>query len=134
MNKNSIVLLSLTLLAISVSVAYFYSMNRPDTQSSVPAGKEITASQVPDLLANGALFVDVREPDEIAQQKYNLEPVLTIPLGQLEKRMSELPKDATIIVACRSGNRSLQAVELLRENGYSSALSLSGGIIAWYNK
>ncbi|MCB0081656.1 MAG: rhodanese-like domain-containing protein [Caldilineaceae bacterium] len=45
--------------------------------------------------------------------------------------MSEIPTDKEVIVACRSGNRSSQVVEYLRQQGYDNVHNLQGGILAW---
>jgi rhodanese-related sulfurtransferase len=78
---------------------------------------------------NGALFVDVREPEEFAEGRV---PGSTlIPLGELAQRSKELPKDARIVTVCRSGNRSLYAVDILNQQGWNDVKSMAGGMIAW---
>jgi rhodanese-related sulfurtransferase len=55
--------------------------------------------------ANDAfLLVDVREDDELATA--SLDGVLHIPMDEVGRRLSELPKDADIVVMCHSGGRS----------------------------
>lgn len=73
--------------------------------------------------------VDVRRPDENAVG--HLDGVL-IPLQELPQRLDELAshRDEQIVVHCRSGARSAQAVEYLRAEGYD-AVNLKGGLIAW---
>lgn len=75
--------------------------------------------------------LDVREPHEY--QICNLGGHL-IPLGQLPMRIDELEKDREIVVHCRSGKRSADAVEVLRANGFSKVWNLAGGILAWADK
>ena len=77
----------------------------------------------------GAVFVDVREPEEFASGRV---PGSTlIPLGELAQRSKELPKDARIVTVCRSGNRSLYAVDILTQQGWSDVKSMAGGMIEW---
>jgi len=45
--------------------------------------------------------------------------------------MSEIPTDKTVILTCRSGNRSGQATDFLRENGYDNVHNMAGGINDW---
>ena len=45
--------------------------------------------------------------------------------------MNELPKDGTIAVLCRTGNRSMKVTMWLREQGYEGATNVGGGINAW---
>lgn len=78
-----------------------------------------------------AVILDVRE-----QKEYDGGHILNaklIPLGKLNDRMNELEKfrDRSIIVMCRSGQRSATATALLGKQGYTQAYNLSGGVIAW---
>jgi rhodanese-related sulfurtransferase len=54
-----------------------------------------------------------------------------MPLGTLETTYTSLPKTGKLVVYCHSGRRSAQAVQFLRQHGYSNAVSLSGGYTAW---
>lgn len=73
-------------------------------------------------------LLDVREPAEVAEWAY---PVgVNIPLGELPARLDELPRDVTIVVACRVGGRSATAARALSEAGWS-AENLTGGMLAW---
>jgi sulfur-carrier protein adenylyltransferase/sulfurtransferase len=74
-------------------------------------------------------LVDVREPHEWAIS--DLPDSLKIPLGTLPNRLADLPQDAEIVVYCRTGGRSANAVQFLRQRGYSKAFNLDGGINRW---
>ena len=74
-------------------------------------------------------LVDVREPHEWAIS--DLPGSLKIPLGTLAGRLGEIPKDTEVVVYCRTGGRSANAVQFLRERGYDKALNLAGGINLW---
>ena len=78
----------------------------------------------------GFQLIDVREPYE--WQICNLEPqgARLLPLGTLPGRVGELDPAGPIVVYCRSGARSAQAVEHLRATGLD-AINLRGGILAW---
>jgi len=71
----------------------------------------------------------VREPHELAISR--IEGAVLIPLGELETRTNELPRDKRILVHCKSGGRSARAVSKLRELGFNDVWNVSGGIIAW---
>jgi rhodanese-related sulfurtransferase len=78
-----------------------------------------------------AVIIDVREDDE-----WNAEHIagaVHIPLNQLDARLPELQqyKDSTVITQCRSGKRSLKALELLKAAGFTKVSSMDGGIVAW---
>ena len=74
------------------------------------------------------MLLDVREPQEYAI--CNLGGTL-IPRAELPSRISELDRAKEIIVYCKSGSRSAQAVALLRELGFARVRNLAGGIDAW---
>jgi rhodanese-related sulfurtransferase len=54
-----------------------------------------------------------------------------MPMGEVPNRLSEIPKDKTVIVQCRSGNRSDQVTTFLEQQGFTNIHNLSGGINAW---
>ncbi|QHN04263.1 molybdopterin-synthase adenylyltransferase MoeB [Granulicella sp. WH15] len=84
--------------------------------------------------ANENFFLlDVREPHEVPIA--NLGAPL-IPVGDLEKRISEIPvaKDAEIVVHCRSGARSQKAAVILKNAGFTHVENLAGGILDWADK
>lgn len=75
--------------------------------------------------------LDVREPNEYLI--CNLGATL-IPLGELQRRVGELDPDKHIVVHCRSGKRSADAVDFLRRQGFEKVQNLAGGILAWADK
>lgn len=89
---------------------------------------EVTATQAKELLAAGALLIDVREQVEwIAGHA----PEAThIPLGFIPQAIANLPREEKVVVICRSGNRSMHAVMAMKEAGID-AVNLSGGMHAW---
>jgi sulfur-carrier protein adenylyltransferase/sulfurtransferase len=99
----------------------------PAPQTSVP---EITPRELKQRLDQGDdLFIlDVREPHEY--QICNIGGHL-IPLGDLSRRVSELDSSREIVAHCRSGKRSAEASEFLRQAGFRKILNLKGGILAW---
>jgi adenylyltransferase/sulfurtransferase len=72
--------------------------------------------------------LDVREPHEY--RICNIGGTL-IPLGELAARVHELDSVRDIVVYCRTGARSAQAVEFLRDAGFERVWNLKGGIHAW---
>jgi len=89
----------------------------------------VDAKTVNSLRGNpDVVLIDVREPDEFAAG--HIPEATLIPLGQLSSRLSEIPKDKTVVAVCRSGNRSGQATELLRQAGFD-AHNMGGGMISW---
>jgi rhodanese-related sulfurtransferase len=73
-------------------------------------------------------LLDVRQPEEYKQG--HIPGAKLIPLGDLGKRIKELPSNREIICICRSGNRSRSATEQLNAAGYKAS-NLKGGMISW---
>lgn len=93
--------------------------------------QEISPEKVSEAVENGSVFVDVREPFEITEVAYDLPNQIQIPLGSIQERMSEIPKDKNIIIGCRSGGRSANACQFLMMQGYANVQNLQGGIMGW---
>lgn len=95
--------------------------------------KDLTALDALSLIENGTLLVDVREPHELEALSFDVKNQLNIPLSEIEKLYREIPSDQKIIVACRAGIRSQQAIQYLLHFGFDSELlfNLQGGITAW---
>lgn len=80
--------------------------------------------EVNDLIENGAFLLDVREPME--REMGAIPTSINIPLGELRKRLNELPKDETIYVYCQVGLRGYLAARILMQRGYR-VKNLDGG-------
>ena len=78
------------------------------------------------------LFIlDVREPEEYTGELGHISGSVLIPLGQLETRCGEVPRDKTVVAVCKSGRRSARAAELLLTKGFRDAFTMTGGMQAW---
>jgi len=74
-------------------------------------------------------LIDVREPWE-----HDIAKIIgarLIPLGELEDRLTEIPRDGIVIVQCHSGVRSEHGAWLLKQAGFENVYNLEGGIEAW---
>ena len=72
---------------------------QPATPSAPPLAPKMASDEVMALLEKGEVFfLDVREPSEL-EELGTLEGYVNIPLGQIEKRLKEIPKDKAIITA-----------------------------------
>lgn len=80
-------------------------------------------------LEEGALPLDVREPDEVEQG--TIAGAVTIPLGRLDAEIDELPPGQPVLAYCASGERSTTAVSILERHGIGPIVNLSGGYGAW---
>lgn len=98
------------------------------TFAGAPAAS-ITSQEAAARWEAGALLLDVREDAEWAAG--HVPGATHIPLGQLASRVAELPSDQTILVICRSGNRSQEGRDILAAAGVEPVTSVDGGVKAW---
>ncbi len=119
---------ALVLILIIAAVVW---MNRgaaaPAASAGMPA--EISVEQAKQKYDSGIFILDVREQDE--WDAGHIPNATLIPLGQLQNRASELPKDKEIVVVCRSGKRSATGRDTLLNAGFASVTSMAGGMVAW---
>ncbi|MBN8587956.1 MAG: rhodanese-like domain-containing protein [Rhodothermia bacterium] len=103
-------------------------------QSFVSPTEQISVTEAFALVGKKTLFVDVREPNEVADLAYDLPNVINIPLSTFEQRYAEIPQNQQVVMLCRSGKRSQQAYNALKEKGYTNMTNMEGGIIQWQSK
>ncbi len=90
---------------------------------------EIDVTTAAQLLRNGALLLDIREPYEVALCA--LANSQHIPMRQIPENLGIIPKERLILVLCHAGARSLRVTQFLRANGYPQVSNVAGGIDAW---
>jgi adenylyltransferase/sulfurtransferase len=91
----------------------------------------ITAPELKAMLDRGddLLLVDVREPGEY--EIVRIPGSILVPKGDLPARLAELPMDKPVVLYCKTGVRSAEALALLKGAGFSSAKHVQGGVTAW---
>ena len=94
--------------------------------------RDISSTQAKALLAKDSKIVllDVRTPEEFRQA--HLRGAQLIPLGELEKRVQELPRNRPILVYCATGPRSAAAAGFLAKRGFRDIYQMYDGIVGWY--
>jgi len=77
------------------------------------------------------LLLDCREPTE--HSLVNIQAATLIPMGEVAQRVDELVefRDKRIVVHCHHGGRSLMVTQWLREQGFTQAQNMTGGIDSW---
>jgi rhodanese-related sulfurtransferase len=129
-NNQTYLWIGLALAAVIIIAAVFM-LTRPqaggDTTAALP--KEITVAEAAQLRDQGAFILDVREQDE--WNDYHIPGATLIPLGELPSRLSEVPQDQTVVVVCRSGNRSASGRDILLNAGFTQVTSMAGGVSSW---
>jgi len=94
--------------------------------------QEISSREAKALLEkNKNIFLlDVRTPQENSQAR--LPGTVLIPINEFERRVSEVPRNKTILVYCAVGSRSKPVAEYLSQNGYKNVYNMTDGIVGWY--
>jgi phage shock protein E len=117
--------LTQALIALAVIGSLFY-LNTPSAAPSpdapLVAGARIHGERAKKLVAEGALLLDVRTPQEFSMG--HVEGALNIPVQVINQRHKELPRDKVIVVYCRSGRRSAHAAQLLLEAGFKEVYDI----------
>ena len=88
----------------------------------------LSPSELRSELDNGAklVLIDVREVDEL--EISSLPGIINIPLGEIETRFAEIPKDQDVVIICRTGGRSGKTTEFLINQGYTRVRNLATGM------
>ena len=89
---------------------------------------EIDVTQLASLVADGAVVIDVRNPDEYVEG--HVPGAALIPLGEVPDRTDEFPTDRPVYVICAMGGRSRKASEFVIGLGVD-ATNVAGGTTAW---
>lgn len=117
-----------------IDYEHFCGIGTAEDRIILDHGATISATGLVEQLDRGdeIYLLDVREPHEYEICK--LDDAHLIPLGEIEKRISELDRSHRIVAYCRCGQRSAQAVKFLQEAGFKKVQNLTGGILAWSNE
>jgi len=92
--------------------------------------KEVSVAELKQKMDNNEDFqlIDVREAFEYEVSNLG---GLNIPLSGILIESDKISKDKPVIIQCRSGKRSAQAVMVLEQQGFDNLANLQGGILAW---
>ena len=141
MKKISLLLLSLTLTA-----SLFIGCGSNNTESkdantqtssessskiqSEEVSRDISIDESKKLINQGevTLILDVRDADEFA--KGHLKNAIQIPVKELKENLNDIEKfkDELVLVYCRSGKKSAEAINILKENGFKNLVHMKDGI------
>ena len=107
-----------------------------DEAQQAAAGHTITPAELKAKFDNGDDFelIDVREPHEY--EIVNIKGAKLIPKDRIlsGEALAELPQDKPIVLHCKSGGRSADALAALHAAGFADATHLGGGVLAWANQ
>jgi adenylyltransferase/sulfurtransferase len=104
-----------------------------DEAQEAVAGSTITAQELKDMVDRGEriAIVDVREPAEF--EIVRIPGSVLIPKGDIVSgaALSSLPQDKRIVLHCKTGVRSAEALAALKAAGFKDAVHVQGGVVAW---
>ncbi|MEU3016218.1 MULTISPECIES: adenylyltransferase/sulfurtransferase MoeZ [unclassified Nocardiopsis] len=108
-----------------------------DEATEAAAGSTITAPELKDLLDNKPdeiFLVDVREKNEF--EIVRIPGSTLIPKGEFlnGKAFEQLPQDRRVVLHCKSGVRSAEALAAVKAAGFADAVHVGGGVLAWINQ
>ncbi|MFL6072516.1 MAG: adenylyltransferase/sulfurtransferase MoeZ [Mycobacteriales bacterium] len=107
-----------------------------DEAQEAVVGSTITARELKEMTDRGEdfLLVDVREPAEF--EIVRIPGSVLIPKGDILSgaALAQLPQDRPIVLHCKSGVRSAEALAALKAAGFRNARHVQGGVIAWVNQ
>jgi len=107
-----------TLTACSALALALTACGGDDTSGTVPeVANTSQAAAVESAKAAGAAVIDVRTPEEYAEARVEGATNIDVQATDFDDRVAELDRDTTYVVYCRSGNRSADAAERMREAG-----------------
>ena len=89
--------------------------------------EQVPVSKVRELVEVGSYIIDVREADEYSAA--HLKDAHNIPLSELRNRLDEIPQDIPVYLHCRTGQRSYNAVRILKNNGFGNVVNISGSYL-----
>jgi molybdopterin/thiamine biosynthesis adenylyltransferase/rhodanese-related sulfurtransferase len=107
-----------------------------DEAQEAVQGSTITAKDLKNMMDNdeNIFLVDVREPNEY--EIVSIPGATLIPKGEFISgaALEKLPQDKRIVLHCKSGARSAEALAIVKDAGFSDAVHVGGGVLAWVNQ
>jgi molybdopterin/thiamine biosynthesis adenylyltransferase/rhodanese-related sulfurtransferase len=104
--------------------------------AAAAAGSTITATELKDMLDRGEniFLVDVREPNEY--EIVSIPGATLIPKGEFLSgaALEKLPQDKRVVLHCKSGARSAECLAIVKNAGFSDAVHVVGGVLAWVSQ
>ncbi|TWJ18018.1 rhodanese-like domain-containing protein [Geobacter argillaceus] len=114
-----------------VAVIFLFLLCVVGVASASPA-HNVTSGDVKIMLNKDKkiFLLDVRTVEEFRQAR--LRGATLIPIGEIERRYFEVPKDRPVVVYCAVGSRSGPVADFLEKKGYRQVYNMKDGIVGWY--
>jgi len=109
-------------------------VSAPDIKADVFLADRLskTPNEVEQIISDSdTIIIDVRTPEEFSDGCISNAKNIDIKSPEFLNKISELDKDGSYLVYCRSGARSSQAIEQMKDIGFENIVELYGGVVNW---
>lgn len=107
------------------------SVGEPAAAATSPDYGLVTPQEAAQLAGSGVTVVDVRTPEEFAEGHIDGAQLVDFYSDTFADQIATLDPEQEYLVYCRSGNRSGQTIELMRDLGFDRVWDLDGGVLAY---
>ena len=122
MSKQSFKLIyTSTLVAVFLLMVSSCADSNVETVNANQTTENPTVTPLNKALTEGAFLVDVRTPTEF--EAGSVKGAVNIPLDEVESKLEQFKDKENIVVFCRSGGRSAQAMKILNQNGFNNVVN-----------
>ncbi len=119
---------------IFAAIIFIGNCDKNESQNERSIIENIDAVKFKELIQSGnGNILDVRTPEEVLRGKISNASTVNFYNEDFTAKINLIQKNRPIYVYCRSGARSSQAAEILKENGFIKIYNLVGGISGWEN-
>ena len=133
-NQTLIFMKKIILILITTLSLFAYACHSQTAPSEAQI-KTIDATEFKRLVeAGNGIILDVRTPEEVASGYIGNASTINLYDDDFEGKINLIPKDKEIYVYCKAGGRSVQAAEILRQNGFNRVFNLDNGLVEWEGK
>lgn len=137
MKKIPLLFLSLILAVLFLNTGYAEN-DQAELKTPPQTIKNITVEEAHAIIENNEnnqsiVIIDVRTPEEFSQEHIKDASNIDFYSDDFKEDLNKLDKSKTYVIHCRSGSRSSQALEIMRELGFREVYNM-GGIIQWKEK
>ncbi|MCK5625700.1 rhodanese-like domain-containing protein [Candidatus Bathyarchaeota archaeon] len=127
MNRKTLTITTLGIIIAFSAILIYYTQ---PLNTEIGYG-DITVEQAKSLIESkpSLIILDVRTQEEY--DSGHIERVILIPIDELENRLDELSKNDELLVYCRTGRRSSNAMNILQADGFTKIFHMNDGITGW---
>lgn len=91
----------------------------------------ITPTKALKILKDDAILIDIRENYHSFLHAFDVKHLYYCPNSELSDNLDRIPRDRPVIIADSAGLKSMEAVQMLKEKGFSNVANLAGGMLEW---